>query len=48
MDNKLPAYSNRRIIIETKLLNLVVNRINNTRTLDIIDLGSEEVLLGYN
>ena len=48
MDNKSPAYSNRKIIIEIKPLNFVVNRINNTRTLDFIDLGSEEILLGYN
>ena len=48
MDNKSPAYSNRKIIIEIELLYLIVNRINNIRTLDIIDLGSEEILLGYN
>ena len=48
MDNKSPAYSNGKIIMEIEPLHLVINRINDTRTLDIIDLGSEEILLGYN
>ena len=48
MDNKPPAYRDRKIIIEIEPLKLVIGRIYNTRTLNIIDLGSEDILLGYN
>ena len=47
-DNKPPAYRDGKIIMEIKPLELVIKGIKETRILDIIDLGSEEILLGYN